>query len=380
MSRQRLPALVGAALLAGAIVGVACHALQAGFARAVPGVTLLARPGDGAAPASARQAVPTIGPVSAASAAVAARPPASQPVWDLCDVGRMPMPAGHRGTPEELAQVPRALLDLPLQDLGERTVSRLAQGTPRERAAAAFVEARLSGQPHTVPVALDLAAIGEAHRDAAVLSWALALCRDDRACRVDVARRWTRLEPENLAAWLPLLGDAEASDEARRAIGRTTRHRQAMGVLTDVVVSAAPADAPRYLRQALNLFVLGIEAAVPVDFAPLVRLCPRAGSGADEAARCGHLARVLVWGSDSLVAHGLGLRFAEHSDWTAASLQAMRDDRHRIEAGMTHAKAATFPEPYTCKAVDMVDRITRWRAAHGEVEAFRRAAPKDAAR
>jgi hypothetical protein len=377
MTRHRLPALLGAALLAGAIVGVAWHALnvevEAPVQAAVrPAATPL--PPVHAEPRARAEAI-VASSAGAAAAASGAMAPANQALWDLCGIGRMPVPRGR-----DPAELPPALGEWPLAEASTRLLTVLEHGTPRQRAAARLV-AHAGAQGDVArplsQLALQLAQHGRDAGDAVVMAWALALCEHGDGCAGQVIEDWIALQPENLAPWLALASAEPTSTRALAGMRQARHFRLGYGALSGTVRTALTAAEAGYVRASLLRRALAIEGTLALPpLMPVTRWCP-ARPGVD-ASDCDHLAQVLTTGSDTLLGYFVGTRVAERAGWPAARLEGLRATRKRLEAGATRMAAGLIDpsmQPWSCTSAAAVDDFVRVLGDVGELEAALRVPP-----
>jgi hypothetical protein len=169
------------------------------------------------APESRAQAVAPL-PVAAASPAV--QPPArvsapTQPVaprvasaasapvthWDLCGVGRVPIPAAQAASAAGgLPELPEHLGTYAQEQARERALEALRRGSERERAVALLWADRQAGAPA-------LGAMAAGTTDPMVLRLAMQVCggrlhAGTQACTSLAPDALARAEPDNLVGWL----------------------------------------------------------------------------------------------------------------------------------------------------------------------------------
>ncbi|HZF78146.1 MAG TPA: hypothetical protein VEZ89_00005, partial [Rubrivivax sp.] len=117
---------------------------------------------------------------------------AATTVWDLCGIGKLPVPRGTSASAAANFNLPPHLGAIPSAELYERTLAILQKGTPRQRAAALV----LNLDPALAEgAAAQLAELALSSRDPVVLHWAWARCHWKRPCGSGLARAWTRIEP-----------------------------------------------------------------------------------------------------------------------------------------------------------------------------------------
>jgi hypothetical protein len=262
--------------------------------------------------------------------------------WDLCGIGRVPVPASSAASandgsvelPPHLGREPLLAARLALgQALSARDARARAAGLfwaitvlpianppatdkpdPAGASAAASAAAVLAAAAQ-----LDaLLALAESSADPVVAVWALDACGDDNACSLRAARAWQRHDPGNAAPWAALLDLQPAlREQAADAIFRSKKFQTYQGVLAGVVLAAMPPGVPLYVQQTLLSELLGGERLTAQRaFSSLSQLC-RGAPGAIEVDRqnCDGIARVLVDHSDTAAAQRMGLIFAERAEW-----------------------------------------------------------------
>lgn len=292
-------------------------------------------------------------------------------VWDLCGVGRVPVPPGMAASGVDgSAELPAHLGGDAQVVARQHLWSALESGGLRARAAAAawqgFWRERSSGNPA-------LQALARGASDPVVLSWALAQCREWKACEGLSPADWARLEPDNAAPWSMLLDKAPPERaEVIQGLARSRRYQLHYGVLAGTVQEAMPSDIPPYLQMNLVSEALAIELAMGMPpLQPLVALCrPAPPQGSAAHAVCDSLARVLADHSDTLLGLRIGLRLGEFAGWPIAEVQ-----RRRAQADVLPTDAMMvmmgLAQPYSCRAVALQQAWMADLARLGELAAFR---------
>jgi hypothetical protein len=274
----------------------------------------------------------------------------------------MPLqPEAGLNDPQEL---PAHLLAQPLEQARQRLLQALAAGDSRMRGAALFMQG--------ADAAASLRQLALNGTDPVLVRWALARCPSQEAtCRQALTAHAQALEPGNAAAWQEdLTHRGRPSAEVLAHMAAADRHVLHFGHLPALVASAPPADLLPYLRQALVLEAIGLEAAIALPaFQPLVKHCKpglEAGSGLQQ--QCEHIARLMVEQGDTLLARGIGLRIAERAGWSAARLSAARAETQAL------VKASPWPvdeQPMGCAAVSWTLGWAKDLGRAGEVPLLR---------
>ena len=186
-----------------------------------------------------------------------------------------------------------------------------------------------------------------------LLTWALARCKsEDVSCRAPLLARWQALEPGNAAAWHEdLMHRTRPAAAVLVQMAAGDRFVLHFGALAALVAKAPPADMLPYLRQALVIDAVGIEAAIGLPaLSALASQCkPAAAAGSVLQRQCDQIAGLMVDKGDTLLAHGVGLRLGERAGWPAARVAAAR-----AEMNAAYAAPGILPaddQPLGCAAV-----------------------------
>ncbi|MBX3636162.1 MAG: hypothetical protein KF683_12400 [Rubrivivax sp.] len=324
----------------------------------------------------------------AALGAVAATTASSAPtVLDLCGVGRLPAPAHEPGSERDPLGLPtplgrdaddtvRPLLEAALQAQGPRgqaaalllATDLLVDTGLRQRSAAALaVQARASGDPLLIHLALEL-------------------CRWDgpgRDCGVS-ARDWVRVDPANAAAWLALAHDEPgARAEVLAGLQQARHHRLQYGAQTALMLQHWPAGQPEYLQLMQVVQIATMESVLSVGAltgaTALRDLCPGGlAPGTAERQACDGVVRQMVEGGDTLAARGQGIALARRLGWPAEVVQAMQEE-HDALTRVLPTWVVGDGQPYGCAATAARRRHVADVARLGEVGAARAARAAQAA-
>ena len=370
MSRRWMR-VVAAAVLAGSLIGAGCwwallrsQPHQAGLLVAVAA----------AAGEPVVVVTPPRGPTIPSTSATTVQP--ASPVWDLCGIGRLPIPMPHSAAASaaELTELPAHLGSMAAARLAEQVLAELSQGTLRQRAAALILNADAERAP---AAAAQVAQLALTSNDPVVLSWAWSRCHGNPACARPLARAWAQAEPDNAVPWLAWWNsDPAVATEARARIAVAKRFALNWGSLlqtTQPVLAAS--DAAPYLRMMLQTYVIGFDAALSwPSFVPLTTMCnPAPKPGSEAQAACSAVAELLVDRSDTLLAYIIGSRMAESAGWPPERLTRLRAERKRIDA-VRGELPLDEKQPLSCESVALSDRYWSQIFDLGELGLYKRKA------
>ncbi len=336
--------------------------------QAVPG---LASAGAVPAPASASVPAAIAGPAGD-PAPVLGRQDFGVEVWDLCGVGRVPVPPRSSASGVHVpAELPPHLGEDAQAAARQQLLAALDAGGLRARAVAAVWRGLRRSKPDGNP---ELQALARGASDPVVVAWALAQCSEREPCEGLSARDWVRLEPDNAAAWSLLLEKGRAQTPGvLEGLARARRYQLHFGVLAGTVLAAMPQGIAPYLQSNLLVEAYGVQATVGLpSMQPLANLCrpaPPAGSPAHGV--CDAVARVLADHSDTLLGHRIGLRMGELAGWPLAEVTRRRA---QADALGFDALQINHEQPYDCPSVARVQAWTADMARMGELAALRQRA------
>jgi hypothetical protein len=379
---MRLPrvAWVAAALIVGALALLAWRpapplpapgpvgAIPAAVATAPPDGPTGLPPGLAPAPTIAQaarggvepQALPRAQPAAAASAAPA------RTHWDLCDIGRIPVP--HGASPDE---PPRQVFSELVAGLAQPMAESLAGAGPRAQAAARRLglAPAAAGEKAGIPLAM-----AEASPDPVISAWAAAGCRGDAACLAAVRRRWQQLEPDNLAPRLLALQPGAAVDpETLQSMATARRHHEHWGQLGPALLEAWPAGQPRFFQVELLVLAIGVEQAGVVP--PMTALVNACRDGAADAAvrdACQRIARTLLQHSDSMRGVGIGIGLGRVAGLPAAEIDAARSQLQAASGATLGVDEGLRAQPWSCASHAALLAWTGEIQRHGEWGALQR--------
>ncbi|WP_124449223.1 hypothetical protein [Paucibacter sp. KBW04] len=237
------------------------------------------------------------------------------------------------------------VLALAREEVVQRWIHALRQrGEPRALALAEFLGASGVGSKAR------LQAMALSSTDPMLTALALQRLCDPGACRNVEASQWSRLEPENVYAWLQMLSEpGQKQTQGAYLLERmATQARYARGYQQEVgqlLVSVLQAGAPGLAHQAETESLMGVLAAWPIpSFSTLMRLCRESPGQPGQAMRCEAVAAA-VWSQghilDRLIALALARVVAPKSTpqrplWERRALefeavQSYEDERRRRE-------------------------------------------------
>ncbi|MDE2372524.1 MAG: hypothetical protein KGN16_26395 [Burkholderiales bacterium] len=300
------------------------------------------------------------------------------PVWDLCGVGRVPVPpdlaAGARQTGVEL---PPNLGERALVAAHARLLAAMDAGSARPRAAALLMRQMVYPAPANAltpqVLAQQSAHLAVGSGDPVLLAWAAQQCVSTASCPTDPAAAWSQVEPDNAVPWLLIAAHQPGKQaEALTALARATRYTSHYGAISAAVLDAMPADIPSYLQPQLLLQSFVVDGAMGgADSAEAAKLCrPAPEAGSQRQALCRSLAALMVGQDDTALAYLIGLRVEVLAGMPGHHYQERRAAMQRLltDTGMA---LIDWEHPYSCAAVERWQRWTRDRAALGELGAAR---------
>lgn len=367
--RGRVAVGVALALLVAA-AGLRDWAVTQTAPAAVPGpLPRAAASADSAAPWSAAPAqVPTDEQLASASGSAAPEPvPAARggAVWDLCGVGRLPMPPG--ASPGERPELPEHLGATPLAEARGKLLAVLLGGDARAQVVASHMRENTLAVQRDETAEAELARAG---RDPVAVSWALARCLTE-PCQQQALDRWVELEPDNAVPLLLRIGSRPRADETSlRPLWKARRAQAHWGVLSDTVRRAMPADLPGYVQMQLLSEAMVAEGAVlDVGHQTALALCkPAPAAGTERQAGCTALARLMVERSDTLLGVMMGLQVGEAAGLDPAYL---RDKRAALEQLRAQFGRVEAEQPLSCEALRQAQQWVEAVAREGEIPALR---------
>jgi hypothetical protein len=320
----------------------------------------------------------------------------SEKVWDLCGVGRLPIPPALVALGvEAMLALPRHLGEDPQNAARKSLLNSMEQGSPRAQAAAAlwrnqsvmmegWLQAASAASPNawapptasaqTLQVVAKLA--GAAETDAVLAAWLVNLCGTDTACRADAKARWLRADPDNGLARAEGLGPTsspESQAKARTALSQAKHFQMRHGALAATVLASMPVEVPLYIQHMLLIEAVIVEGAYLMPpLALLVDLC-RTPTDAAARAECDAIGRLMVEHSDTLLIHRVGLTVGELSGWPKDEVAARRAETDSRYLGPEMNWLLT---PNSCDAVKATKSWILELAEKGELAVLRERAKR----
>jgi hypothetical protein len=315
--------------------------------------------------AAGRAALPAAEPVSLRNIPPVRpqRLPQQAADWDLCGLGRWPVPrpaaasgvavaAGADGA----AALPPALGAQATQAVLLRMLAALDAGDARARAAATVLR---GSDPTGRDRERALAALSAGSPDPVVAMWAADRCQSARGCDDDLLQSWLDRDRGNAAVWLLWLQRHPAARaEALAGLSASQRFELYGDSLLAAALQAWPADAPRYLQPAIWEAVIGIESSRPaLQYLQAEALC-RAPLDATRQPVCAHLAELMAEHSDNAIARGLSARIGAAAGWTAERVQGVQAQAQAEQAALGWL---ADDQPLSCASVDALRAALRQR-------------------
>ncbi|MDE2369085.1 MAG: hypothetical protein KGN16_08940 [Burkholderiales bacterium] len=330
---------------------------------------------------------------AAANGAIAARPGVARsdgladssvresgeaPVWDLCGVGKMPVPPDLAASASPMGvELPPNLGEQALAAALERLLAAMDVGSPRSRAAAMLMHPMIVPAPADAPSpqagAQQLASLAAGSGDPVLLAWAARHCDVNTACATDPAIAWSRIEPDNAVPWLLIAAHQPGMQaEALTALARATRYTSHYGAISAAALDAMPADIPTYLQPQLLLQSFLADGAIgEAEATQAINLCrPAPEAGSQRQALCRSLAALMVGQDDTALAYFIGLRIQELAGVPDVHHNERRAAMQRLLGNFGMA-VFDWERPYACTTVERWHRWTRDRATLGELGAAR---------
>lgn len=314
--------------------------------------------------------------------------PAAARTVELCGYGPFE-PAPGRVYPPHLS----AAAELAL---AQASAAMIESGTPRQRAAARYLQAtgaaqrtrdgyiaqhqgceddaecrrqadsaawRSFAQVREAMVADVLTA-----RDAPAYALVFYACLKSRqdadiagSCKLVSAAQWAQLDSSNAMAWVHAAweaharGDAAGRAEAIRRAAQATESRLHMDAMVEPAGHAQVRNLDSTTRSIAQTTVMGIRAAIPVPGLLVLNDECLSKPPLDDARRetCDALARTLAEHSQTLLEMSFGLRIGERVGWPDEQLRALRERRDAAQAALTEEQ-----KPWTCNYQRQLDQYT----------------------
>lgn len=316
-----------------------------------------------------------------ASAAQAGEPTRAPGYWDLCGLGRVPVPAGFdvEATPIGEHALPAPIGIEPLQAALVRMFGTLEAGAPRAQATAVLMTPAASPNERAGLAERVRQLARQQATDPVLAALVLPACLGATSCTPADAARWAEVEPENASAWLAraAMEPARAEEWVERA-SRATRIDTYHDVFVQEAMRAVPSDVPAYVKLDVAVFMIGVQAAFSDHtMSAAARFCPRQPNPA-RAATCARLANTLVRHARDLHTRTVGVLMLERQGAAApaevAQHKAELEKRTRNLVSLDDAR-----QPWACPRVERMLRFVEMRGSQGELAAARALAAVQAA-
>jgi hypothetical protein len=142
--------------------------------------------------------------------------------------------------------------------------------------------------------------------------------------------QWTRADSDNAVPWLQLAAEARRENDGAAEAAAFARAAQAHQYesynwsLFSFARPAMPGDVTATDRWYLTVEVIGVEAAMPIPFAPLFQYCSRtAMSDTTVRGQCNALAELMVGKATTLSEFYIGKSLGARVGWPAAVLDRL---------------------------------------------------------
>ena len=288
-------------------------------------------------------------------------------VWDLCGVGRMPVPAAAAIHAIEgrvgFEHLPAPLGEHALADASAQLRSRLERGSARQRAVAVLLQfGSIQTAADVAAMVSQLVVLARDETDPAVIAWTLSMCDayDPSACGAALARRWIAAEPGNAAAWIALSKrEGSSGDEVDGGLAHATHHKLYFGAVAATLRDAWPPDQAQYLlaltlSQGLNLDSL---MAIHHTQTSLAHCRSLGGTGELHHRACDALAHAMVKRGDTLHDHTVGAAIGKRAGWSERRLADVRAEQLALYAQAGRSDLGSDPHPLSCAGLD---RLRSW--------------------
>ena len=226
-----------------------------------------------------------------------------------------------------------------------------------------------------------LASLAVASGDAAIYAHAARACaREPRvggACALVSTAQWTRIEPDNIEAWLQLADEAQARNDAAavaEALHRAAlapRHQTHLALRFDALQATVVADTHLASRRlALSDLIGASLAAGRPGLSTVLAHCHRDRlADANRQQVCHALAEAFVERGATLQELGLGLALAGRLGWPEDRMVTLRTEERTMLA-LGEAALAT-DQPLGCEVIERLESQLADRSRLGELAAAR---------
>jgi len=250
----------------------------------------------------------------------------------------------------------------------------------RARAAGLYLEGILdwnSPQKDHEAARDELVQLAEGTKDPAIFALAYTKCvkgvedfSAQGACPLLSFDDWTRADADNAVPWLQLAakarregdGTAEAAAIARAA--QAHQYEPYIWSMFSFAQPAMPADMTAADRSILTTEVIGVEAAMPMPYQPLIQYCSRdAQSDASVHRQCNALAELMVDKAGTLLDLSAGKALGARIGWPEERIDKLTQE---FKASMQAINQMMPPDPQQQWSCDSVARgnayMSEWDA------------------
>jgi hypothetical protein len=240
----------------------------------------------------------------------------------------------------------------------------------RARAAGLYLEGILdrdSPQKDRDAAREELVQLALATKDAAIYALAHTKCiksledyTSQSACPQLSLDDWTRADSDNAVPWLQLAakarreGDGAAEAAAMAHASQAHQYEPYTWSLFSFAQAAMPNDVTAADRWILTTQVIGVEAAMPMPYQPLVQYCSReAQSDIAVGRQCNALAELMVSNGGTLLDLSAGKRLGALVGWPAERVEKLTQE---MKASMHAINEMTGMDPTQQWSCDSVAR------------------------
>jgi hypothetical protein len=325
-----------------------------------------------------RAAPPPPGPIAAVPA-----PAPLTPLWpaSVSPVAVKPASKGDHFDEIEVCGVGRVKLDADDATAAGKYLNSLTKNSRlrwltalrnsddyRARAAGLYLEGILAwNSPQKDPEAArdELVQLAEATKDPAIFALAYTKCvkgvgdsSAQGACPQLILDDWTRADADNAVPWLQLAakarreGDGTAEAAAMAHAAQAHQYEPYTWSLFSYAKAELPEDVTASERWILTTEVIGVEAAMPMPYLPLMQYCSRdAQSDATVHQQCNALAELMVDKAGTLLdlaaGNGLGTRIG----WPAERVDKLTQELHASMQALNQMMPSDPKQQWSCDSV-----------------------------
>ncbi|MGH8187697.1 MAG: hypothetical protein ACREUC_14140 [Steroidobacteraceae bacterium] len=244
---------------------------------------------------------------------------------------------------------------------------------PDQLAALALRSWRIDG--NTEQALTSIARATEQAPDRQDLMWLhMRLCNEARSCEPEpIEARFRKADPQNGAAWLGVLGraqarrDGRAEDQILEAMSRAenfdVRWTSLLWRLTEAIRSAM-GSGERPVTTALDRATELLSAVAVPAFAPLSAACsPQSTRDSNRAIRCERIAQALR-NSDTTLAEGIGLGIAQRVAAPNSAVASTLEDRvttltYRSQVAGSVIRSQVEREKFSVEMLELLKKLRR---------------------